>query len=32
VTVLVDEAAASRLANRDYYAYAFAHKYAWQGI
>lgn len=32
VTVLVDEAAASRLANRDYYAYAYAHKYAWQGI
>jgi glucosamine-6-phosphate deaminase len=32
VTVLIDEAAASRLANLDYYRYAFMNKPAWQGI
>ncbi len=32
VTVVVDEAAASRLANADYYRYAYAHKPAWQGL
>lgn len=31
-TVIVDEAAASRLRGRDYYRYAYAHKPAWQGI
>ena len=31
-TVLVDEAAASRLAHADYYRYAFANKPAWQGL
>ncbi len=31
-TVLVDEAAASRLAHGAYYRYAFANKPAWQGI
>ncbi|MCH4208770.1 glucosamine-6-phosphate deaminase [Bifidobacterium sp.] len=31
-TVIVDEAAASRLRHKDYYKYAFAHKPAWQGI
>jgi glucosamine-6-phosphate deaminase len=32
VTVLADEAAASRLANRDYYRFAWANKPEWQGI
>ncbi|RZI80073.1 MAG: glucosamine-6-phosphate deaminase, partial [Microbacterium sp.] len=32
VTVVVDEAAASRLANADYYRYAYANKPAWQGL
>ncbi|TFB55024.1 glucosamine-6-phosphate deaminase [Cryobacterium tagatosivorans] len=32
VTVVVDEAAASMLANLDYYRYAWANKPAWQGI
>ena len=32
VTVLVDEAAASRLANGDYYRYAWANKPAWEGL
>lgn len=32
VTVVVDEAAASRLANLDYFRYAWANKPAWQGI
>ena len=32
VTVLVDEAAASRLKNVDYYRYAYAHKPAWQTL
>ncbi len=32
VTVVVDEAAASRLEHADYYRYAFAHKPAWQGL
>jgi glucosamine-6-phosphate deaminase len=32
VTVLVDEAAAARLVNLDYYRYAYANKPAWQGI
>ncbi|MFH8250579.1 glucosamine-6-phosphate deaminase [Microbacterium sp. B2969] len=31
-TVVVDEAAASRLRHADYYRYAFANKPAWQGI
>ncbi|WP_424936439.1 MULTISPECIES: glucosamine-6-phosphate deaminase [Bacteria] len=31
-TVVVDEAAASRLRLSDYYRYTFAHKPAWQGI
>ncbi|GAA6122802.1 glucosamine-6-phosphate deaminase [Bifidobacterium psychraerophilum] len=31
-TVIVDEAAASRLRNRDYYKYAFANKPSWQQI
>lgn len=31
-TVIVDEQAASRLRNKDYYRYAYAHKPAWQGI
>ena len=31
-TVLVDEAAASRLAHADYYRYAYANKPAWQGL
>lgn len=31
-TVIVDDAAASRLRNRDYYKYAYTHKPAWQGI
>lgn len=31
-TIIVDEAAASRLRHKDYYKYAFAHKPAWQGI
>ncbi|MFF7291793.1 glucosamine-6-phosphate deaminase [Microbacterium sp. NPDC008134] len=31
-TVVVDEAAASRLAQADYYRYTFANKPAWQGI
>lgn len=31
-TILIDEAAASRLRHKDYYKYAFAHKPAWQGI
>lgn len=31
-TVIVDEAAASRLRHKDYYKYAFEHKPAWQGI
>lgn len=31
-TVVVDEAAASRLADADYYRYAFANKPAWQGL
>ncbi|MBC7443614.1 MAG: glucosamine-6-phosphate deaminase [Ramlibacter sp.] len=32
VTVIVDEAAAARLGNLDYYRYAWANKHAWQGI
>ena len=32
VTVIVDDAAASRLENGDYYRYAYANKPAWQGI
>ena len=32
VTVLADEAAASHLANRDYYRFAWANKPEWQGI
>ncbi|MFS0867780.1 glucosamine-6-phosphate deaminase [Microbacterium sp. 179-B 1A2 NHS] len=32
VTVIIDEAAASRLAGADYYRYAYAHKPAWQGL
>lgn len=32
VTVIVDDAAASRLENADYYRYAYANKPAWQGI
>lgn len=32
VTVLVDEAAASQLANLDYYRYAYANKPTWQAI
>jgi glucosamine-6-phosphate deaminase len=32
VTVLVDEAAASRLRNLDYYRYAYANKPAWQTL
>ena len=31
-TVIVDEAAASRLANIDYYRYAYANKPAWQTL
>ena len=31
-TIIVDEAAASKLRHKDYYAYAWAHKPAWQGI
>ncbi len=31
-TIVVDEAAASRLALADYYRYTFANKPAWQGI
>lgn len=31
-TVVVDEAAASRLADADYYRYAYANKPAWQGL
>ena len=31
-TIIVDEAAASKLRHKDYYSYAFAHKPAWQGI
>lgn len=31
-TVIIDEAAASRLAHADYYRYAFANKPAWQGL
>jgi glucosamine-6-phosphate deaminase len=32
VTVVVDEAASSRLVHADYYRYVYAHKPAWQGI
>ncbi|WP_433720483.1 glucosamine-6-phosphate deaminase [Microbacterium laevaniformans] len=32
VTVVVDEAAASRLEHADYYRYAYANKPAWQGL
>ena len=32
VTVVVDEAAASKLVNLDYFRYAWANKPAWQGI
>lgn len=32
VTVVVDEAAASQLADADYYRYAYANKPAWQGL
>lgn len=32
VTVVVDEAAASRLAHADYYRYAYANKPTWQGL
>ncbi|WNM23954.1 glucosamine-6-phosphate deaminase [Demequina capsici] len=32
VTVVVDEAAASRLRNMDYYRWAYDHKPAWQGL
>ncbi|MEE1296080.1 MAG: glucosamine-6-phosphate deaminase [Bifidobacterium sp.] len=31
-TVIVDEQAAGRLRNKDYYRYAYEHKPAWQGI
>ena len=31
-TIIVDEAAASKLEHKDYYEYAYAHKPAWQGI
>lgn len=31
-TIIVDEAAASRLRHKGYYKYAFAHKPSWQGI
>ena len=31
-TIIVDGEAASKLRNKDYYRYAFAHKPAWQGI
>lgn len=31
-TVIVDEKAASKLRNKDYYRYAYDHKPAWQGI
>lgn len=31
-TIIVDEAAASRLRHKDYYKYAFEHKPAWQAI
>lgn len=31
-TVIIDEAAASRLRHKDYYRYAYEHKPAWQGI
>ena len=31
-TIIVDEAAASKLSHKDYYEYAYAHKPAWQGI
>ena len=31
-TIIVDEAAASRLRHKGYYTYAFAHKPSWQGI
>ena len=31
-TIIVDEAAASRLSHKDYYEYAYAHKPTWQGI
>ena len=31
-TIIVDEAAASRLRHKDYYRYAYTHKPAWQGI
>jgi glucosamine-6-phosphate deaminase len=31
-TVIIDDAAASRLRHKDYYKYAYAHKPAWQGI
>lgn len=31
-TVIIDEAAASRLRHRDYYKYAYEHKPDWQGI
>ena len=31
-TIIVDEEAASKLRNKDYYRYAFAHKPSWQGI
>ena len=31
-TIIIDEAAASRLRHKDYYKYAFEHKPAWQGI
>ena len=31
-TVIVDERAASKLRNKDYYRYAYTHKPAWQGI
>jgi glucosamine-6-phosphate deaminase len=32
VTVIVDEAAASRLANLDYYRYAWANKPDWEAV
>ncbi|MBT1169671.1 glucosamine-6-phosphate deaminase [Bifidobacterium sp. SO4] len=31
-TIIVDEAAASRLRHKDYYRYSYEHKPAWQGI
>ena len=31
-TIIVDEEAASRLRNKDYYRYSFEHKPAWQAI